>query len=269
VRRYELANLAWPELVHAAREGRLMTYKDLAPVLGFRAARPVKFAMWPIQDLCIEKKLPPLTSIVINSATGRPGQGFVAWSGDPAEAQNAVFEFDWSSVPAPFSSADRTRRPKVFTQPGSKPDPSEYHVPDREIFVNGRGPYQDMFRKNLWRIYRGQCALCDTRLKSILVASHIIPWAVDRTNRLNPRNGILLCRSHDGLFEAGVIQVNTDLAVETYKASPGVLGRDLLEFLESHTYERLRISLSRESPDPELLKWRLQNSQIAKVWGTA
>jgi len=85
--RYELAHLAWPNLTAAAAEHRLLTYKELATKFGYRGARAVRFALGPLQDLCLEKLLPPLTSIVVNQATGTPGSGFIAWPGNLAEAQ--------------------------------------------------------------------------------------------------------------------------------------------------------------------------------------
>lgn len=63
--RYELAQLAWPDLAAAAAEHRLLTYKELATRFGYRGARAVRFALGPLQDLCLEKLLPPLTSVVV------------------------------------------------------------------------------------------------------------------------------------------------------------------------------------------------------------
>ena len=47
----------------------------------------------------------------------------------------------------------------------------------------------------------------------LLIASHIIPWGVDKSNRLNPRNGLCLSALHDRAFDVGLITVTTDFRV--------------------------------------------------------
>ena len=269
MRRFVLANSAWPMLTSAARERQRVTYQEVAEHLGLRAARPVRFALWPIQDLCLEKQLPPLTSIVINKSTRLPGSGFIAWTGDPAEAQGATFDFDWSKEPIPFGHHQRSEHPAVFELPLSPPTPSEFHVSDREVFKSGRGPYQQRFRRVLSKIYKGQCGLCDTRLRAMLVASHIIPWAVDRANRLNPRNGVLLCRTHDGLFEQGLIKIEPDYTVVVAVDKPKALGGDLLDFAQSRTLPRLRCHSPKYKPDPQFLRWRIDNQSVGTYWHNA
>jgi hypothetical protein len=39
------------------------------------------------------------------------------------------------------------------------------------------------------------------------VASHIVPWAEDRRNRLNPHNGLCLSAPHDRAFDQGLITI--------------------------------------------------------------
>jgi len=130
-------------------------------------------------------------------------------------------------------------------------------VPDSETVVNGRGPYQAAFRNELMRLYSRKCALCDTRHTALLVASHIVPWSVDSKNRLNPRNGILLCRTHDAAFEAGILRISPDLRVELVNTGVKDLGAALASFLRSHTASKLQTSGGQASPSPEFLAWRL------------
>ena len=47
--------------------------------------------------------------------------------------------------------------------------------------------------------------LSDSRL---LVASHIIPWSVDKANRLNPSNGLCLSAIHDKAFDKGLLSLS-------------------------------------------------------------
>ena len=256
--RFELAHQAWPILVALARRRRTTTYEDFARALGYRSGRVARYPLWPIQDFCMERGLPPLTSIVLNKNTGLPGGGFVAWEGEIREAHMRVFGFPWQRLPKPFPPGTLLT-PRKGHRPGAKRGrqrkPMRYVVPDREVLVNGRGPYQARFRAHLMRIYRHRCALCDTRANELLVASHIIPWATDTTQRLNPRNGLLLCRAHDALFEEGLILIQDDLRVEI-PSTRTPLGSDAERFLRELTASRVRCPSKTHAPDPRFLRWR-------------
>lgn len=62
------------------------------------------------------------------------------------------------------------------------------------------------FRNELLPLWNGKCALCDIVLPELLQASYAKPWK-DSTNseRVDPNNGILLCRNHDALYNHGLI----------------------------------------------------------------
>ena len=45
------------------------------------------------------------------------------------------------------------------------------------------------------------------------MASHIVPWRVDKRNRVNPRNGLLLSALHDKAFDIGLITIDDDMTV--------------------------------------------------------
>ena len=253
--KFELGYLAWPVLVDAAKRRHVLNYGDLAQAIGYRGARPTRFALEPIQDLCLEKGWPPLTSIVVNKASGLPGRGFIAWPGDLEEAHELVFSFDWEALPRPFPPSHRHRF--IAVNRSERQPPMSFEVPDSEVLVNGRGPYQERFRELLLHAYGGRCALCDTRFRPALVASHIVPWAADRKNRLNPRNGLLLCRSHDALFEAGLLAIEPDYRVTWARVDPAELGQDLHAFVSKRTAPTVRLPAARLHPGREFLEWRL------------
>lgn len=262
--RFELAHQAWPILTQADTKHRILTYLDLATALGYRGARVSKFPLWSIQDFCLEKNLPPLTSIVVNKRSGIPGAGFIAWEGDIGDAHARVFAHDWSTVPIPFSSRSRlTMRSKART--GTKA-PLSYEVADSEAVVNGRGPYQALFRNHLMLSYSRRCALCDTRHPAMLVAAHIVPWSLDSKNRLNPRNGILLCKTHDAAFEAGILHILPDYTVELMVTGTDKLGVHLADFLQKNTAGKLRTPHNKaHAPSPDFFKWRLSKNKVEKV----
>ena len=55
------------------------------------------------------------------------------------------------------------------------------------------------------------CAACQS-LRAV-VASHIVPWAADRSQRMNPHNGVCLCSLHDRAFDSGILAINSDFEV--------------------------------------------------------
>ncbi|MBM4377806.1 MAG: HNH endonuclease [Deltaproteobacteria bacterium] len=72
---------------------------------------------------------------------------------------------------------------------------------------------QQLFAQRVKANYRGACALCGVTEDRFLVAGHIVGWAEDRLNRLNPANGICLCVLHDRAFEAGYLALDPQLRV--------------------------------------------------------
>jgi putative restriction endonuclease len=72
---------------------------------------------------------------------------------------------------------------------------------------------QDVFRQIVLVNYKGRCAITQLDHPELLIASHIIPWAKDKANRLNPQNGILLNSLHDRAFENGFITIDNKFRV--------------------------------------------------------
>jgi hypothetical protein len=69
---------------------------------------------------------------------------------------------------------------------------------------------QAFFRKAVLASYEGRCCITGLSERRLLVASHIVPWAADSNNRLNPRNGLCLSSLHDKAFDAGLITLSPD-----------------------------------------------------------
>ena len=258
--RFELAHQTWPILIDAAKKRRTLSYGEIADQLGYRGARPVRMPLWTIQDFCLEKRLPPLTSLVLNQKTRKPGSGFIAWDGDIKDAHRRVFDFkNWHLIPTPFPPGSRAQLTASGTRGNGDSDVQHFEVPDQMAFTNGRGPYQAKFRRLLLQLYDWECALCETSLESLLVASHIVPWAADSATRLNPQNGLLLCRTHDCLFDSGVLKIAPEGRVSWPGITKNSLGRDLYDFVTERTASRLRMPTGRHRPAPEFLQWRLDN----------
>ncbi len=51
---------------------------------------------------------------------------------------------------------------------------------------------QHVFRKIILKIYNQSCCITGLNIQTVNRASHIIPWAEDKTIQLDPRNGCCL-----------------------------------------------------------------------------
>lgn len=113
---------------------------------------------------------------------------------------------------------------------------------------------QYLFRSIVLAGYRAQCAVCQLPLPSLLVASHIVPWSIDKAFRMNPQNGICLCAIHDRAFDKGLLGIGTDYKMSihpmVWKSEKITAVKDFLIRFEG---QRLMLP-DRWHPDPDLLK---------------
>jgi len=115
--------------------------------------------------------------------------------------------------------------------------------------ISTRRKHQDFFRKTLMTAYGGKCGLTEIGESQLLTASHIVPWAKDEKNRLNPRNGILLNALHDRAFDSGLISFEDNLDIII---SPQLILNEASS--PFFTDKKLRTP-EKFGPDPAFLKW--------------
>ena len=72
---------------------------------------------------------------------------------------------------------------------------------------------QRFFRDMILSSYNVTCCITGLNEPTLLVASHIIPWAKDKANRLNPMNGLCLNALHDRAFDRGFITIDQSYRV--------------------------------------------------------
>lgn len=72
---------------------------------------------------------------------------------------------------------------------------------------------QSFFRSMILASYNFQCCITGIQNTGLLVGSHIVPWATDKANRLNPRNGLCLNTLHDKAFDLHLFSVKPDLTI--------------------------------------------------------
>lgn len=205
------AGVLWQVLVNTAQEGRTVFYRDLAQNIGI-TPQIIGHPLGPILWYCRNEKLPPLTAIAVNVVNGIPGEGFNAWPiDDIGRAQNAVYQFDWSTVGNPFEHFNDQDSVASLSTTLSR-HPNSAAAIYRQIQV--RGAVQSIFRKALLDAYDNQCAICRLSFPESLDAAHIIPWHIaSDSEKINPNNGILLCANHHRLFDSEWIQISEDRTI--------------------------------------------------------
>jgi putative restriction endonuclease len=72
---------------------------------------------------------------------------------------------------------------------------------------------QAFFRRAVLAAWDNSCAITGLRVADLLRASHIVPWADDESNRLNPRNGLCLNALHDAAFDRGLMTIDESMRV--------------------------------------------------------
>jgi putative restriction endonuclease len=87
---------------------------------------------------------------------------------------------------------------------------------ERERLVRQR-VNQSFFRSMVLASYDFSCCITGIKNTDLLVASHIVPWASDSENRLNPRNGLCLNALHDKAFDKYLITISPEYKIQLSK----------------------------------------------------
>ena len=83
---------------------------------------------------------------------------------------------------------------------------------DKQTVVKQR-VNQSVFRSMILNYYDNRCAITGINIPELLIASHIIPWAKNQKERLNPENGICLSALYDKAFDHGYISFDNQYRV--------------------------------------------------------
>lgn len=117
---------------------------------------------------------------------------------------------------------------------------------------------QHLFRKMVLSNYNESCAVCNLNHSKLLVASHIIPWAKNEKERLNPRNGICLCSIHDKSFDVGLISINENLQLLISKELRQIDNNSFNVFFAN--YEKKDLNIPKKFyPSSEFLGYHNEN----------
>lgn len=115
---------------------------------------------------------------------------------------------------------------------------------------------QQFFREAVLASYQQKCCITGIAVPTLLIASHIKPWAVSdpKTERTNPSNGLCLNALHDKAFDKGLITVLPDYTIAISSAlqkSPADSGTD---WLLQCNRQKIRLP-EKFLPDKEFLQY--------------
>jgi putative restriction endonuclease len=116
---------------------------------------------------------------------------------------------------------------------------------------------QNFFRKMILSSYDLTCCITGMNITELLVASHIIPWATDSENRMNPRNGLCLNVLHDKAFDIGLISFDENYQMIVSRKIHRV-AREKTKLLTDFNGKKIMMP-NRFIPDQEFLAFHRNN----------
>ncbi|QEG26578.1 hypothetical protein GobsT_13190 [Gemmata obscuriglobus] len=159
---------------------------------------------------------------------------------------------DTVSFEAAKALAELESRPVL---PAIEPELAQLEGKEKERVVRVR-VNQHFFRELILTGYGEACAVCGLPVSELLVAAHIVPWATDARLRMNPRNGLCLCGTHDRAYERGLLRVSGDYVIRAVVPERVRSSTAVADWLIRFEGQKLQLP-QRWIPSPELLERKL------------
>lgn len=182
-----------------------------------------------ISELCYDLGLPLLSAIVVNKETQKPGSGFYdvydkkhqtsikgnrfleekilkQTKRDIIECQNWEKLANYLGIELNQSNETEIKENNIIDDEKIIKiiDPEEIEYTERCILSKiriGQSDLREVLLNN-----KKSCEICGIKNKELLITSHIKPWAKsDKLEKLDSENILLLCATHDALFDKGLI----------------------------------------------------------------
>jgi putative restriction endonuclease len=143
----------------------------------------------------------------------------------------------------------------------------EFFINEDEIFKLGIEKNRNVkvrinqadFRQRVLASYNEKCCITGLDIPELLVASHIIPWAKNAEERLNPKNGLCLNSIHDKAFDRGLITITKEYKVKIadsiLKKKNNLIYRNFLTKFNGQSI----IMPDRYIPSLDFLEWHNKN----------
>ena len=116
---------------------------------------------------------------------------------------------------------------------------------------------QNVFRQIVVANYSSKCAITGIDLPELLFASHIIPWAKNEEERLNPENGICLSALYDKAFDKGLIAINENYQILISDKLKKKKGADYYEKYFASIENQSLIQPQRYFPKKDFIQYHL------------
>lgn len=113
---------------------------------------------------------------------------------------------------------------------------------------------QYFFRVVVLSSYDNKCCITGLSNSALLIAGHILPWAKNLNERMNPSNGLCMNLLHDKAFEIGLIGITSEYRI---KLSPAISSVESDEAIEKFflPFENKEILLPQKFlPDKKFLQ---------------
>jgi putative restriction endonuclease len=114
---------------------------------------------------------------------------------------------------------------------------------------------QARFRRVVLSSYDSTCCISGLRHSKLVVASHIVPWSCDPTNRLDPHNGLCLSALHDRAYDQGLLTVLPDCTVRVSAAVRSITPTTPLIHALLACHGQPIAKPERFAPNVEFLSW--------------
>lgn len=129
---------------------------------------------------------------------------------------------------------------------------------EREAIIKTR-VNQNFFRQSILSTYDFKCCITGLNIVELLTASHIVPWSVDKKNRLNPKNGLCLNSMHDKAFDRGLITITPDYKIRLSKRVKQFKESKILTDLFINFIEKKIILPQKFKPEKLFLEYHYEN----------
>ena len=114
---------------------------------------------------------------------------------------------------------------------------------------------QHLFRQIIMANFNGECALSGIDIPELLVASHIIPWAENKKERLNPENGICLSSLYDKAFDQGLISFDANKKVIFSERLSSYMGKTYYDRFFQPIFHKALAETKKYDINPVFLEW--------------
>lgn len=89
---------------------------------------------------------------------------------------------------------------------------------------------QGFFRKLVLSNYETSCCVTGLSIPQVLRASHIVAWAEDEDNRMNPANGLCLSATYDSAFDRHLLSFDEDYRM--------IFSSELKEYADDNAFKK-------------------------------